>query len=262
MRTDHTRRSDRRVGKPAARGGHQAAADRRRPRPPRDRVSPPRRAPPPPSPRGLRRGPPPTATAMAAVLACGPYAALSHRSAAALWRIVPRCHSPLEVTAPTKHRVREICVHRSPLRQRHHPLRDPRRHPDPHARRPRRRPDPKNTHPSPQRSPGPTPRHPRRADHPPHPISRTAHLTTHARTGRHPLTPRRPFTRFLKRHHLPPAERNQQIAGHEVTPPPTPSNKTATATPTSSTRGSPRSASPTTASSTTRPRRRNGSEPS
>jgi hypothetical protein len=50
---------------------------------------------------------------MAAVLSCGPDAALSRRSAAALWRIVPRWHSPVEVTAPTKHRLKEICVHRS-----------------------------------------------------------------------------------------------------------------------------------------------------
>jgi very-short-patch-repair endonuclease len=34
---------------------------------------------------------------MAAVLACGAGAALSHRSAAALWRILPRWHSPVEV---------------------------------------------------------------------------------------------------------------------------------------------------------------------
>ena len=39
---------------------------------------------------------------------------LSHRSAAALWRIVPRWYSPVEVTAPTKHSLKGICVHRSP----------------------------------------------------------------------------------------------------------------------------------------------------
>jgi hypothetical protein len=33
------------------------------------------------------------------VLACGPDAALSHGSAAALWRIVPRWPSPTHVTA-------------------------------------------------------------------------------------------------------------------------------------------------------------------
>ena len=60
------------------------------------------------------RPPSPLATAMAAVLACGPDAALSHRSAAALWRIVPRWPSPPEVTTPTKHRRPGIQVHRSP----------------------------------------------------------------------------------------------------------------------------------------------------
>jgi hypothetical protein len=38
---------------------------------------------------------------------------LSHRSAAALWRIVARWHTPTEVTAPTQHRLKEILVHRS-----------------------------------------------------------------------------------------------------------------------------------------------------
>jgi hypothetical protein len=42
------------------------------------------------------RPPSPLATAMAAVLACGPNAALSHRSAATLWRILPRWTSPVE----------------------------------------------------------------------------------------------------------------------------------------------------------------------
>jgi predicted transcriptional regulator of viral defense system len=59
------------------------------------------------------RPPSPLATAIAAVLACGPDAALSHRSAAALWRIIPRWPSKPEVTAPTKHRVKGIHVHRS-----------------------------------------------------------------------------------------------------------------------------------------------------
>jgi very-short-patch-repair endonuclease len=59
------------------------------------------------------RSPSPLATAISAVLACGPDAVLSHRSAAALWRIVPRWHTPTEVTAPTQHRLEEILVHRS-----------------------------------------------------------------------------------------------------------------------------------------------------
>jgi very-short-patch-repair endonuclease len=59
------------------------------------------------------RPPSPLAAAMAAVLACGPDAVLSHRSAAALWRILPRWRSPIEVTAPSKHRLKTIHVHRS-----------------------------------------------------------------------------------------------------------------------------------------------------
>ena len=51
---------------------------------------------------------------MAAVLACGPNAALSHRSAGALWRILPRWHTPTEVTTPTKRGHPGIHVHRSP----------------------------------------------------------------------------------------------------------------------------------------------------
>jgi hypothetical protein len=47
------------------------------------------------------RPPSPLARAIAAVFACGPDAALSHRSAAALWRILPKWHRPAEVTAPT-----------------------------------------------------------------------------------------------------------------------------------------------------------------
>jgi predicted transcriptional regulator of viral defense system len=59
------------------------------------------------------RPPSPLATAMAAVLACGPNAALSHRSAATLWRILPRWNSPVEVTTPTKRSHPGICIHRS-----------------------------------------------------------------------------------------------------------------------------------------------------
>ena len=48
----------------------------------------------------------------AAVLACGPGAALSHRSAAALWRIRRGYHGPVEVTTPLKRRSRKgIRVH-------------------------------------------------------------------------------------------------------------------------------------------------------
>ena len=50
---------------------------------------------------------------MAAVLACGPDAALSHRSAAALWRIQRRWVKPVDVTAPTERRHPGIRLHRS-----------------------------------------------------------------------------------------------------------------------------------------------------
>ena len=60
------------------------------------------------------RPPSPLATAIAAVLACGPDAVLSHRSAAALWRIMPRWPATPEVTTPSKHRLPGIHVHRSP----------------------------------------------------------------------------------------------------------------------------------------------------
>ena len=61
---------------------------------------------------------PPSVTGrwMAAVLSCGPDALLSHRSAAALWGIVPRPSTPPEVTVGTDRRARPgICVHRASL---------------------------------------------------------------------------------------------------------------------------------------------------
>jgi predicted transcriptional regulator of viral defense system len=59
------------------------------------------------------RPPSPLAKAMAAVLACGPGAALSHGSAAALWRIVPRWCSPTHVAATSDRRHPSIHIHRS-----------------------------------------------------------------------------------------------------------------------------------------------------
>jgi very-short-patch-repair endonuclease len=58
------------------------------------------------------RPPSPHARAMAAVLACGPGAVLSHRSAAALWGI-GRWRSEVDVTAKTKHTRPSVRVHRS-----------------------------------------------------------------------------------------------------------------------------------------------------
>jgi very-short-patch-repair endonuclease len=51
---------------------------------------------------------------MAAVLACGPTAVLSHRSAAKLWGLI-RYDGPIEVTAASTHRRRGIIVHRHRL---------------------------------------------------------------------------------------------------------------------------------------------------
>lgn len=59
------------------------------------------------------RPPSPHARAMAAVLACGPGAVLSHRSAAVLWEIVPRRQGPIDVTARNYHKHRGIHTHRS-----------------------------------------------------------------------------------------------------------------------------------------------------
>jgi len=61
--------------------------------------------------------PSPHAKTMAALLACGPRAVLSHRSAAALWGLI-RYDGPTEVTAPTKRRRPGIVVHRHELTER------------------------------------------------------------------------------------------------------------------------------------------------
>jgi very-short-patch-repair endonuclease len=51
--------------------------------------------------------------AMAAVLACGPGAVLSHQSAGALWEIRPPWRGPVHVTAARSKRRRGIVVHRA-----------------------------------------------------------------------------------------------------------------------------------------------------
>lgn len=53
------------------------------------------------------------AHALAAVLACGPGAALSHGSAATLWGITKHWQSPLEVTARTERQRPGLDIHRS-----------------------------------------------------------------------------------------------------------------------------------------------------
>jgi very-short-patch-repair endonuclease len=68
--------------------------------------------------RGLARIPPsPHARTMAAVLACGPRAVLSHRSAAQLYGLI-RYSGLIEITAPTKHQRTGVIVHRSRLADR------------------------------------------------------------------------------------------------------------------------------------------------
>jgi very-short-patch-repair endonuclease len=52
---------------------------------------------------------------MAAVLACGDGAVLSHRSAAALWALIEREHELPDVTAPTRRRTHGVAVHRGRL---------------------------------------------------------------------------------------------------------------------------------------------------
>jgi len=58
--------------------------------------------------------PSPHARAMAALLACGPTAVLSHRSAARLWGLI-RYDGPIEVTAANTRRRRGVIVHRHRL---------------------------------------------------------------------------------------------------------------------------------------------------
>ena len=162
------------------------------------------------------RPPSPLATAIAAVLACGPDASLSHGSAAALWRIVPRWPSPTHVTAPTDRRHPGIHIHRS-------------RHADATTHYGIRVTTPARTlvdladvladkaltralnEAQVQRLVTPAelttllPRYPGR---------RTSQLTPQRGATRSHLEDR--FVRFLKRHRLPLPELNQTIAGHEV----------------------------------------------
>jgi hypothetical protein len=223
------------------------------------------------------RPPSPLATAMAAVLACGPDAALSHRSAGALWRILPRWHTPTEVTTPTKRGHPGVHVHRS-------------RHTDATTHYGIRVTTPART--LVDLADVLTPKQLTRALNEAqvqrlitpaelatlltrYPGRRTAQLTPERGATRSTLED--DFVRFLKRHRLPLPELNQtspatkstpstattdsssNSTAASSTPPPMPSNKTATETPTSSMRGSPPSASPTTASSTTARRRPTGS---
>ncbi len=153
---------------------------------------------------------------MAAVLACGPTAALSHRSAAALWRILPRWPTTADVTVPGDRRHPGITIHRSS-----------------HA-------DATTHYGIPVTTPARTlvdladvlnHRALTRAVNEAqvlglvtpaelitlltrYPGRRTASLTPERGATRSHLEDN--FVRFLKRHHLPLSELNQQIEGHEV----------------------------------------------
>jgi very-short-patch-repair endonuclease len=61
--------------------------------------------------------PSPHARTMAAVLACGRSAVLSHRSAAKLYGLI-RYTGPIEITAPTQHKRHGVILHRSALTDR------------------------------------------------------------------------------------------------------------------------------------------------
>ena len=152
------------------------------------------------------RPPSPLATAMAAVLACGPDAALSHRSAAALWKIVPRWHEPTEVTTTTDRRHADTTTHYGI------PVTTPARtlvdladvlHHNQLTRA----------------------LNEAQVQRLVTPAELTTLLTRYPGRRTSPLTPERGptrshlddrFIRFLKRHRLPLPELNQQIAGHEV----------------------------------------------
>ena len=153
---------------------------------------------------------------MAAVLACGREAALSHGSAAALWRIVPRWPSPTHVTAPGERRHPGIRVHRS-------------RHADTTTHYGIRVTTPLRT--LVDLADVLQPRQLTRALNEAqvqqlvtpaelttvltrHPGRRTSRLTPHRGATRSHLED--DFVRFLNRHHLPLPELNQHIAGHEV----------------------------------------------
>ena len=153
---------------------------------------------------------------MAAVLAGGADAALSHQSAGTLWRILPRWQLPIHVTVPRDRRHPASHVHRSPNADTttHYGIRVT----------------------TPARtlvdladvlSPSQLTRAVNEAQVQRlvtaaelstlitrYPGRRTSQLTPERGATRSPLEDR--FVRFLKRHHLPLPELNQRIQGHEV----------------------------------------------
>jgi very-short-patch-repair endonuclease len=162
------------------------------------------------------RPPSPLAAAMAAVLACGPDAALSHGSAGALWRILPRWPSPTHVTAPRERDRPGIHVHRSPHA-------DTTTHYGINVTTPLRTlVDLADVFPPKQLTRALNEAQVQRRVTPAelatlltrYPGRRTAQLTPGRGATRSELEDR--FVRFLERHNLPLPEFNQTIAGHEV----------------------------------------------
>jgi very-short-patch-repair endonuclease len=162
------------------------------------------------------RPPSPLATAIAAVLACGPNAALSHRSAAALWRIVSKWPATTHVTAPTDRRRPGIHIHRS----RHL---DATTHYGVRVTTPARTlVDLADVLPAQQLARAVNEAQVQRLVTAAelstlltrYPGRRTSQLTPERGATRSHLEDT--FTRFLKHHRLPLPERNQVIAGHEV----------------------------------------------
>jgi very-short-patch-repair endonuclease len=162
------------------------------------------------------RPPSPLAAAMAAVLACGPDAALSHCSAGALWRILPRWSATPDVTARSDRRQTAIHVHRS-------------RHIDATTHYGIRVTTPERTLvdladvlPARHLTRALNEAQVQRLITPAelatlftrYPGRRTSQLTPERGATRSDLEDR--FVRFLKRHKLPLPELNQTIAGHEV----------------------------------------------
>ena len=148
------------------------------------------------------RPPSPHARAMAAVLACGPGAVLSHRSAAALWAITPAWRGPEDVTAAGKHSHRGITTHRSTTLTRA----DITRH-----------------YGIPITTPART-LHDLARVLPSHSLTRAVNEArirnlvseVHEETGPTRSTFEDAFLRFIARYGLPRPEVNQTIAGHEV----------------------------------------------
>ena len=162
---------------------------------------------------------------MAAVLACGDGAVLSHASAAALWGFLrAEAEGPVDVSVPSpsgQRRRSGIRVHRTtlPPARPHPPRRDPRHHPAPHDLR--HPPHPRARARPPRRPPGPAPRLPRHPPqgrpHPQRPRARLPRLlpppppAARPRSTSASATPDRLLHRRLPLARPPPRGRNRQL---------------------------------------------------